>query len=77
MDGHSIEEGVSIKAWLLALHNDVNRRKGVPAWTPDMVTATVGAVRRRELDVLISLIMGKIGDAAYQILRKMIDRVAV
>jgi hypothetical protein len=33
---------ISPKEWVLALHNDVNGRKGVGAWTPAAVTAKYG-----------------------------------
>ena len=76
VDEHAVDSGIDggAKAWLLALHNDVNRRKGVSQWTPDMVSASVAAVRKRELDALLRRIRGKVGDAACQILTRMIGR---
>jgi hypothetical protein len=66
-----------MKAWVLALHNDVNRRKGVTQWTPDMVSASVSSVRRIDLIALLGSIRGKVGEPACTILSRMIDRVTV
>lgn len=73
VDGHAVD-GVSIKSWLLDLHNDVNRRKGVPQWTPEMVSASVNTVRRERLLPLLARIRGKVGEAACQILAGMLRR---
>lgn len=72
IDSHTVGSGVSIKAWLLALHNDVNRRKGVAEWTPEMLTAATGRVRRMDLEAQLRRIRNKVGDVACQILTSMI-----
>ena len=66
-----------MKAWVLALHNDVNRRNGVIQWTPDMVSASVSSVRRTDLIALLGSIRGKVGEPACKILSTMIDRISV
>lgn len=35
---HPIADG-SVSAWLLALHNDVNRRRGIPEWSAEQLAA--------------------------------------
>ncbi len=32
-----------MKAWVLGLHNNVNQRRGVAAWTPEQCTAAYGS----------------------------------
>lgn len=77
IDSHAVGTGTGIKAWLLALHNDVNRRKGVAEWTPEMVTAAAGRVRRMDLEAQLRRIRNKVGDAACQILTSMIGGLSV
>ncbi len=39
---HPIADG-SVSAWLLTLHNDVNRRRGVPEWSAEQLSAAYPA----------------------------------
>jgi hypothetical protein len=75
VDGHAIDG--DMKAWVLALHNDVNRRKDVIQWTPDMVSVAVGAMRQKDLRALLGRIRGKVGEPACKILTSMVDRITV
>jgi hypothetical protein len=61
---------VDIREWLLALHNDVNGRKGVGAWTLEAVTATYGRWDDRVQRVrgAIDAIRGMVGGPAIQAL---------
>lgn len=40
---HPIADG-SVSAWLLALHNDVNRRRGIPEWSAEQLAAAYPVV---------------------------------
>ena len=60
-----------IKEWLLNLHNDVNRRKGVAGWDAAAVTAAFGGDRGERVTAVraaIDAIRGLIGGAALQAL---------
>jgi hypothetical protein len=61
---------ISPKEWVLALHNDVNGRKGVGAWAPEAVTATYGRWDDRVQRVrgAIDAIRGMVGASAIQAL---------
>lgn len=78
VDEHEVSAGIvgGAKAWVLALHNDVNRRRGVAQWTPEMVSASVSTVRRRDLEALLRRINGKVGVEACRILTRMIGVVS-
>ncbi len=64
---------IDIRNWLLALHNDVNGRKGVGTWTLEAVTATYGRWDDRVQRVrgAIDAIRGMVGAPAIQILDAM------
>ena len=66
---------VDIKAWLLNLHNDVNRRRGVPVWTQEAVRATYGGehvVRMAAVRAAIDAVRGMVGDAAINAMLAML-----
>lgn len=71
-DTHPFVGGESPAAWVLALHNDVNRRKQVPEWTPEMVAAAAAAAP--PLADALAAVRGKVGEAACTLLAEMIGR---
>lgn len=73
--GHPVG-GDGVARWLIALHNDVNVRRGVAAWSPDAVSAVYGDGRVTIADLRSALhqIRGKVGEQACQMLAGMIDR---
>jgi hypothetical protein len=62
-----VEGETDMRAWWLALHNDVNRRTGKAAWTADTLTAAYGATT--DLDAALAALTGKLGDAGLAALR--------
>ena len=60
--------------WLLALHNDVNRRNQKAEWPRVAVTAAVGEMTKPECIDLLGKLHGKIGTASYDILAVMTER---
>ena len=66
--------GADVGEWLLALHNDVNRRNRKTEWSRVSVTAAVGAMSKTECVDLLGVLHGKIGSAAYDILATMTER---
>jgi hypothetical protein len=66
---------VDIKVWLLDLHNDVNRRRGVPVWTQAAVSATYGGehvVRMAAVRAAIDAVRGMVGDTAINAMLAML-----
>lgn len=61
-----VEGETDMRAWWLALHNDVNRRTGKAAWTADMLTAAYGGVTTEEA---LAVLEGKLGAAGLAALR--------
>ncbi len=58
-----------IKEWVLALHNDVNHRKGVAPWNAAAVTATYGGdrtVRAAAVRAAIDAVRGMVGASAIK-----------
>ena len=66
--------GQGVAAWLLALHNDVNRRNKKAAWTREAVSAAVGELTRDECVGLLEQLRGKVGGAVCDMLAAMIGR---
>lgn len=66
--------GVDMGEWLLALHNDVNRRNEKAQWTRERVRAAMTEVTVRDLHSLIGLIQGKVSDEVCGLLLRMIGR---
>lgn len=66
-------KAVDIREWVLALHNDVNGRKGVGAWTLEAITAAYGRGDDRVQRVrgAIDAIRGMVGGPAIQALDAM------
>jgi hypothetical protein len=62
-------------AWLLALHNDVNRRRGVSVvWTLQDVRATYGVAMMTDLQAMLTRVRGlMVGEAACAVLERMIE----
>jgi hypothetical protein len=67
-------DGSNVADWLLALHNDVNRRNQKAEWSRVSVAAEVGAISKTECIDLLGKLHGKIGSAAYDILVMMTGR---
>ncbi len=61
---------VDVREWLLALHNDVNSRKGVGAWASVAVTVKYGhwGDRVQRVRGAIDAIRGMVGAPAIQAL---------
>jgi len=72
-----INTSLNIATWLLDLHNDVNGRKGVSAWTSEQMTAAYGgdvAARRNAVRAAIVAIRGMVGLKAIQGLERLLTR---
>ena len=71
--GHGVVEGeTDMRAWWLALHNDVNRRNRKGAWDAAAVTATYGteeAVAAAAAAAALESLVGKVGEAGIAALR--------
>lgn len=65
---------IDVRDWVLALHNDVNGRKGVGAWNLGAVTATYGRAddRVQRVQGAIDAIRGMVGAPAIQALDAMV-----
>lgn len=64
-----VEGETDMRAWWLALHNDVNRRTGKAAWTAEAVTVAYGGVTSEEVGAALVALEGKVGEAGIAALR--------
>jgi hypothetical protein len=66
--------GRGVAAWLLALHNDVNRRNKKAEWNREAATASVEGLTRDECVSLLEQLRGKVGRVVCDMLAGMIGR---
>jgi hypothetical protein len=72
-----INTSLNITTWILDLHNDVNRRKGVAAWTIEQMTAVYGgdvSARRDAVRAAIDATRAMVGQKAIQGLEQLLTR---
>ena len=62
----------SARDWVLALHNQVNERRSVPAWTADQVMATYGSLTADDAAAALTGIRQLIGVRALRALEGLI-----
>ena len=66
------------RQWVLALHNTVNERRGVPVWEEAAVVATYGvgdrALARRTARARLAEIRERLGDRAWRLLQLMLSQ---
>jgi hypothetical protein len=61
--------------WILALHNDVNRRRGANVWTTRDVSTTYGIAMMTDLQALLTRVRGfSVGEEACAVLERIIVR---
>ena len=64
-----VEGETDMRAWWLALHNDVNRRTRKGIWTAADVTAAYGEATTAAAAEALTALEGKLGDAGLAALR--------
>jgi hypothetical protein len=70
---HRVVEGeTDMRAWWLALHNDVNRRNRKGVWDAAAVTTLYGSATAAALEPSMATLVGKIGECALTALRTLL-----
>jgi hypothetical protein len=65
LDGHPLVDGTRMDLWLLALHNDINRREGTSEWNEEQLRSAYAGklVTDADIEPVRSLIGSVITDA--------------
>lgn len=73
--GHPLTDVASVRRWFLDLHNEVNRRRRVPVWTDEQLTASYAGVDRImeavQMGERVEKLRDLIGPAALEVLTRM------
>lgn len=69
-----LTSNAGVADWLIALHNDVNRRNRKAIWTRADVVTAVGTMTVADCMGLLSQLSGKVGGRAHEILTAMVAR---